>query len=142
MRRWTSTRSPGPIPSPASSSAATTCGRAVGPTAGAGHETLLVAEVIESADHLREVLDAAGADDLLLVRLEARLATLRRRIIARESPGWAGLDHLLGETEPLYASLPKLDGVHLALDTEQLGPTEIAERVRAARTDKLAPKPR
>lgn len=107
----------------------------------AGHETLLVAEVIESADHLREVLDAAGADDLLLVRLEARLATLRRRIIAREPPGWAGLDHLLGETEPLYAS-PKLDGVHLALDTEQLGPTEIAERVRAARTDKLAPKPR
>jgi len=108
----------------------------------AGHETLLVAEVIESADHLRDVLDAAGADDLLLVRLEARLATLRRRIVAREPPGWPGLDHLLGETEPLHTSLAQLDGVDLALDTERLGPTEIAERVRAARTDKLAPRPR
>jgi hypothetical protein len=98
--------------------------------------------VSPTAGHLRDVLDAAGADDLLLVRLEARLATLRRRIIAREPAGWPGLDHLLGETEPLHTSLPQLDGVHLALDTEQLGPTEIAERVRAARTDKLAPRPR
>jgi hypothetical protein len=108
----------------------------------AGHQTLLVAEAIESAGHLRDVLHAAGADDLLLVRLEARLATLRRRIIAREPPGWPGLDHLLGETEPLHTSMPQLDGVQLALDTEQLGPTEIAERVRAARPDVLAASPR
>ena len=57
-------------------------------------------------------------------------------------PGWPGLDHLLGETEPLHTSMPQLDGVRLALDTEQLGPTEIAERVRAARPDMLAASPR
>lgn len=103
----------------------------------AGQQTLLVAEVIESAGHLRDVLDAVGANDLLLVRLEARLATLRQRIIAREPPGWHGLDHLLGETEPLHTALAQLDGVHLVLDTEQLEPAEITARIRSARPDKL-----
>jgi broad-specificity NMP kinase len=102
-----------------------------------GHQTLLVAEVIESAGHLRDALGAVGADDLLLVRLETRLATIRERIIAREPPGWPGLDHLLGETEPLHTALPQLDGVHLVLDTEQLEPAEITERIRSARPDKL-----
>ena len=102
-----------------------------------GHRTLLVAEVIESAGHLRDVLRAIGADDLLLVRLDARLATLRERIIAREPPGWPGLEYLLGETEPLHTALPRLDGVHLVLDTEQLEPAEITERVRAARPGML-----
>ena len=98
---------------------------------------LLVAEVIESPGHLRDVVDAIGADELLLVRLEARLATLRQRIIAREPPGWHGLDHLLGEAEPLHRALPQLDGVDVVLDTEQLGSAKIAERVRAARPDRL-----
>src|SRR3954447_2496523 len=52
----------------------------------AGHETLLVAEVIESAAHLDDVLAALDADDHLLVRLDAALETLRQRIIVRE-PG-------------------------------------------------------
>ncbi len=103
----------------------------------AGHQKLLVAEVIESAGHLRDVLGAVGADDFLLIRLEARLATLRHRIIAREPPGWPGLDYLLGETEPLHTALPQLDGVHLVMDTEQLQPAEISECVRSARPDML-----
>ena len=103
----------------------------------AGHQVLLVAEVIESPGHLREVLDALGADDKLLVRLEAPLATLRQRIVAREPPGWWGLAHLLAEAEPLHAWLPQLDGVDLVLDTERLGPTEVTGRIRSARPDKL-----
>lgn len=103
----------------------------------AGHQKLLVAEVIESAGHLRDVIDAVSADHFLLVRLEAPLATLRERIIAREPPGWPGLDHLLGETRPLHTALPQLVGVDLVLDSEQLHPAEIAERVRAARPDML-----
>jgi dephospho-CoA kinase len=43
------------------------------------------------------------------------------------------------EHAPAHA---QLDGVQLALDTEQLGPTEIAERVRAGRPDMLAASPR
>ena len=52
----------------------------------AGHELLLVSEVIESPAHLRDVLTTLGADDHLLVRLEAAVATLHQRIIAREPP--------------------------------------------------------
>jgi hypothetical protein len=104
----------------------------------AGHQVLLVAEVIESPAHLSDVLDALGADDHLLVRLEARLVTLRQRIIAREPPGWFGLAYLLDETESLHLSLRELDGVHLELDTERLGPTEITDRIRSARPEKLS----
>jgi hypothetical protein len=92
----------------------------------------VVAEVIESAAHLADLLAAIGADDHLLVRLEARPDTLRRRIIAREPEGWFALDHLLGEMEQLHASMPALDGVHLVLDTERLGTAQVTEAVRAA----------
>jgi hypothetical protein len=104
----------------------------------AGHQVLLVAEVIESPAHLSDVLDALGADDHLLVRLEARLVTLRQRIIAREPPGWFGLAYLLEEAESLHVTLPELDGVHLALDTERLARTEITDQIRSARPDKLS----
>jgi broad-specificity NMP kinase len=98
----------------------------------AGHELLLVAEVVESPEHLRAILAAVGVDDHLLVRLEAELPTLRERVVAREPPGWSGLEHLLGETEPLAAGLARLGDVHLVLDSERLAPHEIAERIRSA----------
>jgi hypothetical protein len=104
----------------------------------AGQGVLIVAEVVESPGHLSDVLDALGADDHLLVRLEARLDTLRRRIVAREPPGWFGLEYLLEEAKSLHRNMPELDGVHLVLDTERLGSTEITERIRSARPDKLS----
>jgi hypothetical protein len=104
----------------------------------AGHQLLLVAEVIESPGHLGDLLEALGAHDHLLVRLEARLATLRRRIVAREPPGWLGLDYLLEEAESLHRDMPGLDGVHLVLDTERVGSTEVTDRIRSARPDMLS----
>lgn len=79
------------------------------PHARAGRELLVVAEVIESPAHLADVLAALGADAHLLVSLEAAPATLRDRIVAREPPGWHGLAYLLGEVEPLCASLAALE---------------------------------
>ena len=88
--------------------------------------------------HLAQLLDAVGADDHLLVRLEATSATMRDRIVAREPPGWWGLEHLLGEVEPYAISQRELDGVHVTLDSEQLSPEEEAARIRSERPDKLA----
>ena len=105
----------------------------------AGHDLFLVAEVIGSAGHLADVLSAVGADDHLIVRLEARLPTLRRRIVAREPPGWSELDWLLADTERSLVALAGLDDVHLVLDTERLEPRQAVERIRAARPDRLAP---
>jgi broad-specificity NMP kinase len=103
----------------------------------AGHDVLLVAEVVESNAHLAELLGAVGADDYLLVRLEAKPVTMRERIIAREPPGWSGLEYLLGEVERYAVALPKLDGVHLTLDSERVKPEEEAALIRSERPDKL-----
>ena len=103
----------------------------------AGSEALLVAEVVESSDHLADILESVGADDHLLVRLEAPAAVLRERILAREPAGWFGLEYLLAEMERTVVSLAELDGVHAALDTERLSPEEAAARIRAERPDQL-----
>lgn len=103
----------------------------------AGHELVLIAEVVESSSHLTDLLGVLGADDHLLVRLEARIQTLRERIVDREPPGWHGLEYLLTETEGWAVSLTELDGVHVALDSERLSPREIAARIRAERPDIL-----
>ena len=104
-----------------------------------GHDLLLVAEVIESTTHLSDVLASVGADDHLLVRLEAARETLRRRIVTREPPGWSSLDWLLNYTNKSAVALAGLDGVHLVLDTERLQPPQVAERIRTTRPDRLAP---
>jgi hypothetical protein len=105
-----------------------------------GQDLLLLAEVIESPGHLSDLLALLGADDHLLVRLEAAPATLRERIVGREPEDWPSLDYLLDYTERIAAPLAGLDGVHVALDSESLTPAQIAERVRAARPDKLSPR--
>ncbi len=104
---------------------------------GAGHDLLVVAEVVESSDQLAAILAAVGADDHLLVRLAAPPALLRQRILEREPPGWSGLDHLLGEAETLTVSQAELEGVHLVADSARAGPDEIAARIRAERPDLL-----
>lgn len=108
----------------------------------AGATLFVVAEVIETNVHLADVLSALGVDDHLLVRLDAQPATLRQRIIAREPEGWFGLDHLFEETRRLHRTMAALKGVHLVFDSDLTTPTEIAESVRAARSDLLsAPNP-
>ena len=97
----------------------------------AGATLLVVADVIESETHLAEVLDVLGADDYLMARLHANLATLRERIIAREPDGWFGLDYLLDEMQRLHTTMPSLEGVHVVLDTEHLTVQQITESIRA-----------
>ena len=103
----------------------------------AGHDLLLVGEVVESNDHLAQILGTVGADDHLLVLLEAPPATMRERIVEREPPGWSGLEPLLGQVDRYAASLPQLDGIHVTCDTEELPPDEVAARIRAVRPDLL-----
>ena len=66
-----------------------------------------------------------------------RPRTMRERIVAREPPGWSGLEHLLAEVERYAISLTELDGVHVTLDSEELTPGRGAARIRAERPDKL-----
>src|SRR5215211_3820226 len=55
----------------------------------AGHELLLVAQTIETDAALATLLEAVGADERFLVRLEARPETLAARITEREQETWS-----------------------------------------------------
>ena len=104
----------------------------------AGHRLLLVAQTLETDADVTELLAAAAADQVFLVRLEARPATLVRRIVEREPPTWSGLDHLVEHAQELAASMPALSGVDLVLSTEGERAEDVAARIRAARPDRLS----
>jgi GTPase SAR1 family protein len=103
-----------------------------------GHRLLLVAHTLETDADVAELLDAVGADEVFLVRLEAQPATLAERIIEREPPTWSGLDDLVEHTRELAASMPALSGVELVLSTEGERAEDVAARIRAARPDWLS----
>jgi len=102
-----------------------------------GHDLLLLGEVVESPDHLAELLAAVGADEHLLVRLTAPYMLLRQRILAREPVEWSGTEHLLKETKGWAERIDALDGAHVTVDTVRTGPLEAAARIRAERPDRL-----
>jgi broad-specificity NMP kinase len=103
-----------------------------------GHSLLLVGEVVVTPAAVDAVVTAVGAEDHLLVRLEAARHTLRARIVAREPPGWSSLEYLLNLADEEAVALAALDGAHLVLDTERLGPDDVAGRIRSAWPGPLA----
>lgn len=106
----------------------------------AGYRLLLVGQTIETDEDLGRLVDAVGADEHFLVRLEAQPATLAERITAREPPGWSGLAELVDHAQELALSMTALNGVDLVLSTEGQRPENVAERIRAARPDQLIPR--
>ena len=103
----------------------------------AGHHLLLVAETVETNEDLAQLLDAVGADESYVVRLQAEPATLIERIVAREPKSWSGLPDLIEHARELALSMPALQGVDLVLSTEGERAEDIAERIRAAHPDQL-----
>jgi hypothetical protein len=103
----------------------------------AGHRLLLVAQTLETDDDRIQLVDAVGADEHFLVRLEAWPQTLVRRIVDREPAGWSGLGELVDRAQDLAASMPSLTGVDLALSTEGEAAETVAERIRAALPQEL-----
>lgn len=97
-----------------------------------GYELLLVAVTVENGDDLRGVLGAVGADEHVVVRLEAEPETLRRRIIEREPATFTELDALVAASVRLSPVIAGLDGVALALSTENQRPEVVADRIRDA----------
>lgn len=95
-----------------------------------GYELLLVAVTVESDQDLRTLVGAVGADEHVVVRLEAQPATLRRRIVEREPEDWSGLDELVAASERLGPVIAGLDGIALAVSTEAQRPAAVAERIR------------
>lgn len=98
----------------------------------AGFELLLVAQTLETDDDVEQLLGAAAADEVFLVRLEAEPATLAARIAQREPPTWSGTHDLIRHARELADSMTALAGVHLVVSTEGQPPEALAARIRAA----------
>jgi GTPase SAR1 family protein len=103
----------------------------------AGHELLLVAQTLETDADVTRLKRAVGADEYLLVRLEARPATLVERINDREPATWSGLPRLVEHAQELAASMPALRAVDLVLSTEGQRPETVARRIRDAHPGRL-----
>jgi ABC-type iron transport system FetAB ATPase subunit len=104
-----------------------------------GQRLLLVATTVESESDLQGVLDAVGADEHVVVRLEAEPATLARRIVEREPDGWSGLDPLVAASARLGPAIAGLDEIDLALSTEDARSGDVAARIREAFPAALRP---
>ena len=106
---------------------------------GHGHRLLVLTEAVQDDAHLTGLLEATGADEHFVVRLEAPAATLACRIVAREPPGLPGLDEFIEQAQELARRMPALTGVDLVLSTEGQEARDVAARIRAARPDRLGP---
>ena len=98
----------------------------------AGYELLLLAQTLETDDETRQLLDAVGADEVFLVRLEAGADLLAQRITEREPPTWSGLRGLVAHSRELARTMSCLAGVDLVLDTDAATAQQTAERIRVA----------
>ncbi len=104
-----------------------------------GYELLVATVTVDNNGDLRDVLGAIGADDHVVVRLQAEPETLLRRIIEREPDTFTELDELAAAAARLSPMIAGLDGVALALSTEDQRPAEVAERIRDAWPARLRP---
>jgi hypothetical protein len=99
----------------------------------------LLAATVESDRDRRALLSAIGAEQHVVVRLQAEPATLAQRIKEREPDGWPGLDELVTASARLAPMIAGLDGIALTLSTEGQRPASVAEWIRDAFPTVLRP---
>jgi len=97
-----------------------------------GSEVLIVSATVEDDDYRTDLLAAVGAEDHLLVLLEADPETMRERILDREPPGWSGLPDLLNASRSLADSMQLLDGIDVTISTEDRQPNDVAAEIELA----------
>ncbi len=101
----------------------------------AGYGLLLLSATVATSAGLHALLDATGADERLVVRLEALPATLERRLTDREPVGWSGLPALIASSHRLASTMVTLEGVNLVLSTEDAESEQVAAAIEAALRD-------
>jgi hypothetical protein len=91
----------------------------------------LVVATTETAEELRGVAEAVGADRTLVVLLVAAPDAVAARIEAREPDRWPGKAGLVAHARELAASMPReLETVDARLETGGRTAADVAAKVR------------
>lgn len=96
----------------------------------AGRQTFLVAATTETAQELRAVIDAVGADQVVVVCLSAPADLAARRVAEREPDSWPGKLPLVEHARKLAHEIPSLGGIDLVLSTADRRAAEVAAEVK------------
>jgi chloramphenicol 3-O-phosphotransferase len=100
----------------------------------AGRTLFLIAATTETADELRGVISAVGADSVIVVCLRASPDVVAARIAEREPDRWPGKQRLIGHARRLAQTIPLIDGIDLLIDTEEREADDVASEILNALT--------
>jgi chloramphenicol 3-O-phosphotransferase len=95
----------------------------------AGRSLFLIAATTETAEELSGVLEAACADRSLVVCLTAPAEVVAMRLERREPDRWPGRGGLIEHARTLAATIPRLDGIDLTIDTSARDAEDLAREV-------------
>ncbi len=97
----------------------------------AGRELFLIAATTESASELGAVVAASGAERRLVVCLSAPAEVVAERLQRREPDRWPGKAGLVAHAWALAATIPRIDGIDLTIDTSGRDAEAVAGEVYA-----------
>ena len=98
----------------------------------AGRRLFLVAFTAETADELRAVARATGAERVLIACLSAPADLLAARLQAREPDRWPGKAALISHARELAVLAPQLAGIDITIETHGATPQAVARQLHAA----------
>jgi chloramphenicol 3-O-phosphotransferase len=96
----------------------------------AGRRTFLVAATTETEQELRAVVDAVGAERVVVVCLSVSADLAACRVARREPDSWPGKLALVEHARKLAREIPSLGGIDLVLSTVDRQAAEVATEVK------------
>jgi chloramphenicol 3-O-phosphotransferase len=96
----------------------------------AGRETFAVVATTENEQELRAVIDAIGAERLLVVCLTAPADLVAERLERREPDSWPGKRGLIEHARRLALEIPAIPGIDVTLSTVDRNADEVADEIR------------
>jgi hypothetical protein len=96
----------------------------------AGRQIFLVVATTENEQELRAVVNAVGAQPVLIVCLSAPPDLAARRVAEREPDSWRGKLPLVEHARKLAEDIPSVPGIDVVLPTAERQAAEVATDVK------------
>jgi chloramphenicol 3-O-phosphotransferase len=97
----------------------------------AGRETFLVAATTETEHELNDVVDAVGAERVVVICLSAPRDVVAERVARREPDSWPGKRSLVEHARHLADEIPAIRGIDAVIPTAGREPAQVAGEIKA-----------